>query len=77
MELTEAQRIVALTQDLLNTQVDESKMIQLSKAIGGIESTTEVLFMIAKMHENVEDFEGAERLRAFAKDFAPYEATVI
>lgn len=75
--MDEATRIAELTQDLINTQVDESKMKTLAKAMGGIESTTEVLLMIAKMHENVEDLEGAERLRTFAKDFAAFEATVI
>lgn len=75
--MDEATRIAELTQDLLNTPIEEPKLKQLVIGLQGIDSTTEAILILAKMHENVEDARGAELLRAFAKDFAPYEATVI
>lgn len=75
--MNDAVRIAELTQDLLNTPIEEPKLKQLTIGLRGIDSTTEVILILAKMHENVEDSPGAERLRAFAKEFAAYEATVI
>lgn len=69
------ERVVALTQDFLNTKIDETKTRALSATIRYINSTTEVLFMLARIQEVSGDKEGAERLRVFAKDFAPYEAS--
>lgn len=69
------ERVIVWTQELLNTQVNETKLRSLMANIHPVGSTTEVLFMLAKMHDIVGDPQGAERLRGFAKDFAPYEAS--
>lgn len=41
------------------------------------QTTTELLLLLARFHEGVEDKAGAEMLARFASEFATLEATVI